>query len=143
MERLMKLLWGFGGYSGECSRHLINKPVSKGGQVVMYFDINHRYPRAYKHCHSLHPPHSKFTLKGLAEVVRLVSKINPLIIGNKTKSIEYLHSSGKKKLNWNIEQRKIFPRPPHICADNFFSQDKLVDFQGKKGYGVTMTCRHD
>jgi len=32
--------WGFGGFSGECGQRLINKPVSKGGQVVMMFAIN-------------------------------------------------------------------------------------------------------
>ena len=41
--------WGFGGHSGDCGQRLKNKPVSKGGQIVMVYDVNNRYLRAYLH----------------------------------------------------------------------------------------------
>ena len=100
-----------------------------------------RYPRAYEHRHALHPPHAKFSCKGPAEMFRLVNKIDPLIDGNESVTIQYNHPSGKKKLNLNLPQRQIYSSPPHICADNFFSQDELMDYLGEKGYGMTMTCR--
>jgi hypothetical protein len=31
--------WGFGGYMGDCGGRLINKPVEKGGQTTMLFDV--------------------------------------------------------------------------------------------------------
>ncbi len=46
--------WGFGGYMGDCGGWLINKPMGKGGQTTMLFDVLHWYPRAYVHWHKLH-----------------------------------------------------------------------------------------
>ncbi len=85
--------WGFGGFSGECGGQLMNKPVPKGGQVVMLLDINCHYPQAYEHRHALHPPHAKFSCKGPAEMFRLVNKIDHLIDGNESVTIEYNHPS--------------------------------------------------
>ena len=36
--------WGFGGFMADCGQRLINKPVSKGGQIIMMYDVNNRYP---------------------------------------------------------------------------------------------------
>ena len=63
--------WGFSGYSGKCGGRLMNKPVPKGGQVVMLFNINRRYPCAHIHRHSLQPK-DIFTATGPAEVVKLI-----------------------------------------------------------------------
>jgi hypothetical protein len=32
--------WGFGGYMGDCGGRLTNKPVGKGGQTTMVFDVS-------------------------------------------------------------------------------------------------------
>jgi hypothetical protein len=39
--------------------------------------------------------------------------------------------------------KKIYPKPPHIVADNHFSGDHVMTLFGKKGYGCTMTNRRD
>jgi hypothetical protein len=36
--------WGFGGYMGNAGGWLMNKPVGKGGQTAMLFDVSWRYP---------------------------------------------------------------------------------------------------
>ena len=48
-----KLTWGFAGYCGEAGGRLTKKPVSKGGQTTIAININHQYPKAYVHHHSL------------------------------------------------------------------------------------------
>ena len=42
-----KTTWGFGGFMGDCGHRLINKPVSKGGQIVMMYDMPHTYVTGY------------------------------------------------------------------------------------------------
>lgn len=138
--------WGFGGFTGECGGRLLNKPFSKGGQITMLFDINRRYPRVYEHRHSLHPSTGRtgITAKGPAELFRLIKKIDGMIIGSKEETtLTYVHPSGVKKRNKVFVQKKIFSSPPHICGDNFFASDALMDYAGEKGYGMTFTCRRD
>ncbi len=45
--------WGFGSYMGNAGGWLMNKPVGKGGQMTMLFDVSWRYPRAYMHWHKM------------------------------------------------------------------------------------------
>jgi hypothetical protein len=37
----------------------------------------------------------------------------------------------------------IYPKPPHIVADNHFSGDEVMKLFGKKGYSCTMTNLRD
>ena len=137
--------WGFGGFTGECGGRLLNKPFSKGGQTVMIFDINRRFPRAYEHRHPLHQSTGRvgMTAKGPAEVVRLITQLDGLTVGNEALTLTYNHPSGVKKRNRILQQRQIYTKQPHITGDNFFSSDTIMDFAGEKGYGMTFTCRRD
>ena len=133
--------WGFGGFMGDCGQRLINKPVSKGGQIVMMYDVNKRYPRAYVHRHSCHPPDDVFNVKGPAEIMMLVKQLDELVIGAHEASIAIVNpATGRTTL---VPKKQIYERQPHIIADNFFSHDKLLDILGKKGYGMTCTFRRD
>ncbi len=38
-----------------------------------------------------------------------------------------------------FKSKKIYPKPPHIIANNHFSGDKVMGLLGQKGYGTTMT----
>ena len=113
----------------------------------MLFDINRRYPRAYEHRHSLHPAPGRqqgMTAKGPAELFRLIKQLDGMIVGsNETTTLTYVHPSGVKKRNKVFVQKKIFSTQPHICGDNFFSSDAMMDYAGEKGYGMTFTCRRD
>ena len=44
-----------------------------------------------------------------------------------------------------IKYRKtpIYSQPPHIVCDNHFSGDNMLDYAGRKGYGITQTMRRD
>ena len=39
--------------------------------------------------------------------------------------------------------KSVYSKPPHITVDNFFSSEKLMDYLGAKGYGMTATCAHN
>jgi hypothetical protein len=39
--------------------------------------------------------------------------------------------------------KKVYPKPPHIVADNHFSGEEVMKLLGSKGYGATMTNRRD
>ena len=98
--------WGFGGYMGEASWHLMNKPFPKGqniwlflhivllwffswmmcclwtgGQTAMLFDVTWCCTRAYLHCHKLTAasPPKEFRAEGPAEEVQMVGLIERLI----------------------------------------------------------------
>jgi hypothetical protein len=40
-------IWGFGGFMADAGGWLINKPVGKGGQTTMIFDVSRHHPLAY------------------------------------------------------------------------------------------------
>jgi hypothetical protein len=83
------------------------------------------------------------TAKGPAEVVRLITQLDGLTVGNEALTLTYNHPSGVKKRNRILQQRQIYTKQPHITGDNFFSSDTIMDFAGEKGYGMTFTCRRD
>jgi hypothetical protein len=164
--------WGFAGYCGEAGWRLMNKPVGKGkcntvllgvpltpasltcpyltttgGQTTMLYDVSRRYPRHYIHRHKLtdkrRPP--GFNQEGPAEIVQMVDAIDNLIKGKLDTDHDDMftllpHPSGK--IIW-YKKTAIFTRPPHLIADNYFSGEHVMDFIGKKGYGITCTCRRD
>ncbi len=39
--------------------------------------------------------------------------------------------------NFEYTMKKVYTRPPHIVADNFFLSDALMEWLGGKGYGMT------
>ena len=78
---LDELTWGFGGYMGDCGGRLINKPVGKGGQTTMVFDISRRYPRAYVHRHKMHERPDGFTAVGKFKIKHLLDQIEKLVVG--------------------------------------------------------------
>ena len=120
---------------GDCGQRLINKPVSKGGQTVMMYDVNNRYPCAYVHHHSCHPPDDIFNVKGPAKIMMLGKQLDQLVIGADEASIALVNqATGKATL---VSKKQIYERQPHIIINNFFSHDKLLDILGRKGYGMT------
>jgi hypothetical protein len=64
--------WGFGGFMADAGGRLINKPVGKGGQTTMIFDVSRRYPRAYVHRHKMHVQPDGFTAEGKFELKNLI-----------------------------------------------------------------------
>ncbi len=83
----------------------------------MLYNITHRYPRAYVHRHKLHVLHAQFKQVGQSEVMMLVAQIDKLVQStplDKTPTII-------------VNQKKIYFKPPHLVANNFFSGDLLMD----------------
>jgi len=137
--------WGFGGYGSEACGRLMGKQVDKGGQTTMLYDINRRYPRAYIHRHSLQPRPEGFNAQGPSEVVDIVKSIDPLIVTNGQPSerevILIPNPTGMGMSQFKL--KKIYPKAPHIVADNHFSGEEVMKLIGRKGYGATMTNRRD
>ena len=105
-----------------------NKPVTKGGQIVLVCDKHRVRPRAYTHRHKLHVvPDGWEKYQGPLEVRRLVEKLKPMC------SLE----------QDVLDVRKIFGDYPHMTWDNHFSGDQIMDWLGEQGFGATMTCRRD
>jgi hypothetical protein len=71
-------IYGHMGYgepgSGLVSK-IVNKPVSKGGQIVLLSDASKNYPLAYLHCHECHKKVDGFPEQGPAEVWHLIEKL--------------------------------------------------------------------
>jgi hypothetical protein len=42
-----------------------------------------------------------------------------------------------------VPKKKIYSTLPHIVADNHFSGDNVMEYIGRKGFGITTTCRRD
>ena len=110
----------------------------------MLYDITRRYPRAYVHRHKLHARHAPFKQIGQSEVTMLVGQIDTLLQStamDQSSTIIINNPSGANKLEFKL--KKIYSKPPHLVADNYFSSDMLMDWLGKKGYGMTATCARD
>ena len=117
--------WGFMGFMGNADGRLMNKPVGKGGQTTMVFDVTRRYPRAYVHRHKMHVRPDGFTTKGKFEIKNLIDQVEKLIVGNATDeelTIRILPPWGISGVHEEIsyKRRPIFLRPPHITCDNHF-----------------------
>ncbi|KAL7528119.1 hypothetical protein ACHAXR_005384 [Thalassiosira sp. AJA248-18] len=138
--------WGFGGYMADTGGRLKNKPVGKGGQTTMIFDVTRRYPRAYIHRHKVHQrPVVGFNAEGPSEIYALLNDIDDLIQGRRTNDEssftvpnEFICGDAS-----TYAKKKIYQSPPHITADNHFSGEHVLDLAGGKGYGLTMTTRRD
>lgn len=109
----------------------------------MIFDVGYRFPRAYIHRHKLHTRPAGFGAEGPAEMHYLLSRIEEMI---QSASIEQQHvvnfysASGTQK---SLPVKKIYPSNPHGTADNHFSGDVVLDFAGRKGFGLTLTTHRD
>lgn len=69
------------GFMGDAGGWLMNKPVGKGGQTTMVFDVTHRYPRAYIQWHKMHVRPNGFNAEGKFEVKYLIDQIYMLVDG--------------------------------------------------------------
>ena len=125
--------WGHSGYgesgSGITGR-LQNKKVSKGGQTVLMMDRNRFRIRAYLHRNriydKLYPEErSEWKKKGPFELVHLSKRLLEMVDGE---------PGGAKKL---------FRKKPVICGDNYFQEDKIMDWMGEKGLGGIFTAARD
>ena len=131
--------WGFGGYMGDCGGRLIKKPVDRGGQLAMIYDINRRYPRGYVHRHKCHVREAPFKSVGQSEVVMLVAQLDRMVTGNGMEPTTTLqHPTTGKDVVYKM--KTIYDKPPHIVCDNLFTSDAIMDYLGGKGYGMTGTC---
>ena len=93
----------------------------------MLYAIYHRYPQAYMHRHKLHVWTALLVKMVDQMAVDATNEIAPKI------SIPNPLSSN----NFKNTMKKVYTRPPHIVADNFFLSDALMEWLGGKGYGMT------
>ena len=112
--------WGFSGYMADAGGRLMNKPVGKGGQTTMIYDVSRRYPRAYVHWHKVHVRPVGFTAEGKFEIKNLIDQLNKLVVGRVAS--EELKTSVPPPSGYGepttCRKRCIYPRPPHITCDN-------------------------
>ena len=120
--------WGHGGFgeagSGLCGR-LMNKPKSRGGQVVIVTDVGHCRPRAILHRHKCHNKGSHWTRSGPFEVKCLAQKL-----------LDMTESVGNAK-------KQIFRKQPCITVDNYFIDEKILHWSGVRQLGLIGTNRRD
>ncbi len=111
-----ELMWRFGGYMGNAGGWLMNKPVERGGQTTMLFDVSRRYPQAYVHWHKMYPRPVGFTAKGMFKIKNLIDQEEKLVVGNAPDkdldvSIPPPLGYGDPTIN---RRRHDCSRPPHI-----------------------------
>ena len=110
----------------------------------MLYDIHHRYPRAYVHRHKLHVRTAPFKHTGQSEVTMLVKLVDQMTVdGTSDDAPKISIPNPSSSNNFEYTMKKVYTKPPHIVADNFFSSDALMDWLGGKGYGMTATCARD
>ena len=108
----------------------------------MIFDVRRRYPREYHHRHKCHVRPEGFGYEGQAEMVFLLDKMDYHVKGVKTEEERKFYKPSPYGLDDNSYiHKEIYPRPPHVTADNYFSGCNVLDHAGEKGYGLTMTTQ--
>ena len=122
--------WGFQGYgeSGEAVvKRVVGKPgVSKGGQTALVSATNRIRPYWYQHRNNRSKKYGDgWKAEGPCEVRSCIDELEKLIVGREG------------------NEKKIFPKEPHITWDNYFSGERVFHYAGEKGFGLTMTCRRD
>ena len=124
----------FGGYCDEAGSRLRDKKVSKGGQMTMVYDIHCCYPHAYIHWHKLHKRPEGFNAQGPSEVYDLLRSIDALVVNRDPLDHGVVLIPKPTRIGITQYQLKmIYPKPPHIVADNHFSGDEVMKLFEKKG----------
>ena len=111
----------------------------------MLFDVSKRYPRAYLHRHKHHVRPDNFKAEGKFELWSLINQLNDLVVGSVLEAdisfqVPLVSGIGNGR---SFYKRRIYPSPPHITCDNYFSGDDILDYAGERGFGITQTCRRD
>lgn len=125
--------WGHSGYGEKqtgITGRLYNKKVSKGGQTVLMMDRGKFRIRAYLHRSKIYSELFKdktndWSANGPYELKHLVDKLIPMIDG----------SEGNTK--------KLFRCKPCVTGDNYFQNDKGMEYLGKLGLGGIFTSARD
>ena len=93
--------WGHKGWGEPKSvtlRRIMNKRgVYKGGQVILVYDIDRFWPRAYVHHHKLWERPEVFTLEGPNEVRIIMENLGKMIIGEGHMLTGKIRRTPKKK----------------------------------------------
>ena len=136
--------WGHSGYgeagTGITSR-LMNKKVNKGGQTTIITDSRRFRPRAYIHRHKLHKPIDGQTRRGTNELAYLLTDITKMVIGDAPPpAVAGITAGSIQATTTQLHPKKIFRTKPTVCADNFFYDDKMLDWIGEKGFSSIGTC---
>jgi hypothetical protein len=107
---------GFGGH-GKYVFNLRGKKVSRGIQSALLLDVGTMRLRGVLHRHKNNPKSPGFTQACPSEVRQLL----------------------EKNVDEHVGPGKLWPMKPHITADNYFCDDKICDWIGENGYGLTAT----
>ena len=120
---------GYGPGDGSCLvKRQINKPVTKGAQIVMVSDVDRCRPRACVHRHKLHE--NEFSTAGASEVKLICDKIKPMV-----------HQPiADENVDPSFRPKAIFQKKPCFTFDNYFSGDQVMHYAAEEGFGLTMTC---
>lgn len=115
---------GFGEVGSGLTGRLIGKKVPKGGQTVVISDSRRFRPRAYMHRHKLHKKPEGNTKMGTVELHYVATKLLKMVITDEP---------------GQVGTKKIFKKKPCITADNYFIDDTVLNWAGKKGLGIIGT----
>jgi len=70
-----------------------------------------------------------------------VAEIDRLMQKDEYKEVAVLKDGGGAIHEYKM--KPIYFQKPHITADNYFSGENVMDYIGRKGYGITCTVRRD
>ena len=136
--------WGHAGYgeagSGITGR-LMNKKVNKGGQTSIITDSRRFRPRAYIHRHKLHKLIEGQTRRGTNELANILLEIAEMVITPAPQPVAGRVAAGPiRATSTQLQPKKIFRTKPTVCADNFFFDDKMLNWIGENGFSSIGTC---
>lgn len=81
-----------------------------------------------------------FTAEGPAEMYHLLNSLDTMVSTTPEATVQYRNHRG---VDSTYPVKKIYHSHPHGTADNHFSGDAVLDYAGRLGFGVTVTCRRD
>ena len=133
--------WGHAGYgeagSGLTTGRLHNKKVNKGGQTTIMSNSRRFQPRAYIHCHKLHPAKAGMTKIGtnemvnpLMEIETMVKKQMKMMQKKQTLTLVVRPNLGREDIASEADSMS----KPTVCAVNFFFDNVMCDWIGKNGF---------
>ncbi len=122
--------WAFSGYAGEAGCRVIGKPaVTRGGQTVTLYDVNHQFPQTYSHQHSLVEKH--FTQQDPNELYDIL------------KQVKQLTKDGQDEFQTKYGRKDFVKGKFHVTCDNHFSGNNICQSIGKNGFACTNTIHID
>jgi hypothetical protein len=90
------------------------------------------------HRHKMHVQQVGCNAKGMFKIKNLIDQVQKLVVRNAHKELDVSIPPPSSYGDPTIyRRRRVYSRPPHITCNNHFLADNVLDYAGRKGFGIT------